>query len=64
MGLDLDACTSQMLSYTVKCRPRCLMNPLFPESHLCPRDGEGLLVVQEEAAAGRGEADSWLQARW
>lgn len=64
MGLDSDPHTSQMLSYAVKCRPHCLTNPLFPESHLCPRDGEGLLVVQEEAAAGRGETDSWLQARW
>lgn len=63
MGLDSDPRTSQMLSYAVKCRLRCLMNPLSLESHLCPRDGEGLLVVQEEEAEGRGEIDSWLQAR-
>jgi hypothetical protein len=40
----------------------CLMYPLSPESHLCLGDGEWLLVVQEEEAAGRRDADGRYQA--
>lgn len=44
--------------------PPPLMCPLSPESHLCPGDGERLLVVQEEEATGRRAADGGHQAGW
>ncbi|XP_057392599.1 transient receptor potential cation channel subfamily V member 2 isoform X2 [Balaenoptera acutorostrata] len=43
-------------------RQRQLEHLEAAESHLCPGDGERLLVVQEEEAAGRCETDSWHQA--
>ncbi|XP_049492855.1 transient receptor potential cation channel subfamily V member 2 isoform X3 [Panthera uncia] len=47
-----------------QCRHRQLEHLEAAESHLCPGDGEWLLVVQKEEAAGRREAGRWHQARW